>query len=52
MNDAVDVGHRDAPLFVVLMALRSVPALLRRRRPAPGRPMLDEFLRAARETRF
>jgi hypothetical protein len=37
---------RDAPLFVVLMALRSVPALLRGRRLAPGRPMLDEFLRA------
>jgi hypothetical protein len=41
------LSARDAPLFLVLMALRSLPALRRRRRLSPGgRPLVDEFLRA------
>jgi hypothetical protein len=38
---------RELPLLVVLMALRSVPALLGRRRPISlDEPILDRFLRA------
>ena len=37
---------RDAPLFVVLMALRRGPALRRRRRRSPRRPLIDDFLHA------
>jgi hypothetical protein len=41
-----ELTARDVPLMVVLMAVRSLPALVRGRRPAPSGRLLDGFERA------
>jgi hypothetical protein len=45
MSSASELTPRELPLLVMLMAIRSLPALARGRRPPMGGPIVDAFRR-------